>query len=380
MKGDPVVGRLLIVVRTAAILLLLVSRIEAAELRGLWVDAFHPGFKSPTETSELIRKAKDCHFNAIFVQVRKRGNVYYRSLIEPMALDIAPPYDPLEDIVTKAHAAGLEVHAWLSAYEVYRDSVGMESSPSQVHFVHPEWLMKDDRGLTVFPDGRVYLDPGLPEVRSYLVSLAQEVVSKYQVEGIHLDGLRYPSRNAGYNDVSVATFNQESSHSGIPSKDDEAWCTWRREQVTKLVSMVCQRCTQVRPRVSVSVAVLADDSASVDQSFQDWQAWVKAGTIDFAVPMVFSADRSLFHTYALDVLKLSGSRPVYIGQGAYKSDVQTSLDQVADARNAGAHGIVIYSYAYSSQTRPGQSTSFMDALKSGPFSQPDSVPVLAWKQ
>ena len=57
----------------------------AAEMRGLWVDAFHPGFKSAAETTEMVAKARDCNFNALFVQVRKRGDVYYRSAMEPPA-------------------------------------------------------------------------------------------------------------------------------------------------------------------------------------------------------------------------------------------------------------------------------------------------------
>lgn len=143
----------------------------AAEMRGVWVDAFHPGFKTPEQTTAMVAKAKDCRFNALFVQVRKRGDVYYTSTIEPMAKDVAPGYDPLADVIKKAHEAGLEVHAWISVYEVYLDSKLSKSDASMVHLRHADWIMKDEFGKGKFPGDKVYLDPGTREVNQYLVGV-----------------------------------------------------------------------------------------------------------------------------------------------------------------------------------------------------------------
>lgn len=79
---------------------------QSAEFRGLYVDAFHPGFKSHDQVTQMVNAAKSANFNALIVQVRKRGDAYYKSAIEPRAADIAADFDPLADIIAQAHAAG----------------------------------------------------------------------------------------------------------------------------------------------------------------------------------------------------------------------------------------------------------------------------------
>ena len=131
---------------------------SAGEFRGLYVDAFHPGFKTCQQVTQMVTAAKAANVNALIVQVRKRGDAYYGSKIEPKASDIAADYDPLEDIITQAHAQGIEVHAWLSLYEVALDSPWFKAAADSVHLTHPEWLMADQQGKTVLDHGKVYLD------------------------------------------------------------------------------------------------------------------------------------------------------------------------------------------------------------------------------
>lgn len=353
----------------------------AAEMRGLWVDAFHPGFKNAEQTVDMVGKAKDCNFNALFVQVRKRGDVYYSSAIEPKASDCAAGYDPLADIIAKAHASGLQVHAWLSLFEVYHDNSWVKVDANQVHLTHPEWLMKDDRGRTKFPGDKVFLDPGVPAVRDYLAGLAEEIVRKYNVDGIHLDIVRYPAREAGYNETSVALFNQQTSRSGKPDKNDEAWCNWRKAQSTQFVQAVYQRATAIKPAVKISAAVFANRSDAADYRFQDWEAWLRAGILDFAVPMNFALDSRVFLTKSEETSSLSNTgRAIYMGQGGYKMSADAAVDQIAMAKSAGYSGVVVYSYAYCSIPRGDDAVSLMDALKAGLFAKSDTVPTLAWKQ
>jgi uncharacterized lipoprotein YddW (UPF0748 family) len=124
------------------------------EFRGLYVDAFHPGIKSHEEVTQMVQAAKAARFNAVIVQVRKRGDAYYNSRIEPKAADIAPDYDPLADVIRQAHALGLEVHAMVSTYEVAHKSYTLPES--HIRKTHPEWLMAMQDGSTV-QQGKVYL-------------------------------------------------------------------------------------------------------------------------------------------------------------------------------------------------------------------------------
>jgi uncharacterized lipoprotein YddW (UPF0748 family) len=200
-------------------LLLLGSLSHADEFRGLYVDAFHPGFKNHAEVTQMVAAAKAANFNALIVQVRKRGDAYYNSKIEPKASDIAADYDPLADIITQAHAVGMEVHAWLCVYEV--SSTQYTGLPSDhIAKAHPDWLMTDHDGKTDYANGRIYADPGVPGVRQQFVSVITDIMSNYRIDGIHLDNIRYPNANYGYNPISVSRFNQEYERSGIPEKAD----------------------------------------------------------------------------------------------------------------------------------------------------------------
>ena len=361
--------------------LFLPGRLEAAEMRGLWVDAFHPGFKSAEETSAMVAKAKDCNFNALFVQVRKRGDVYYESAIEPKANDVDAAYDPLADVITKAHAAGLEVHAWISVYEVYHDTKWNDPHSQQVHLKRPDWLMKDYLGRTTFYGEKLFLDPGVPEVQAYLVSIVDELVKDYAVDGIHLDIARYPGREAGYNSASIARFNLDAGRTGKPESEDETWCTWRRAQVTSFVQSAYQKATSIKPAVKVSAAVFANRTSAFHQHFQDWEGWLKAGILDFAVPMVFPKDNQVFQKSAAEVAAVpTNGRHIYLGQGGYRLGAAQGVEQISMARQAGFGGIVVYSYHYCARPQPNQSSSMMDALKAGLFAEADTVPVMSWKQ
>ncbi len=364
---------------TCLSVLVLSTAAAAEEMRGLWIDAFHPGFKTPEQTTAMVAKAKDCNFNSLFVQVRKRGDLYYDSDIEPKAKDAAPAYDPLADVVSKAHAAGLEVHAWISVYEVYHDTKWTKSDPNQVHIKHAEWLMKHEQGGERFPGDKLYLDPGLTQVQDYLVGIINEIVTKYDVDGVHLDAAAYPSREGGYNDASIARFNEETNRTGKPDKDDEAWCGWRRAQVSRFMERAYGAATSAKPGLKVSAAAFSNRRNAYENRFQDWEGWLKAGTLDCVVPMVFPQDNKVFESTAAALVGSGNGRHVYIGQGGYKMGAGNSLKQVALAREAGFRGIIVYNYHYCSRPRPGDSSSLMDALRADPFAQPDAPAPMDWK-
>jgi len=361
--------KLAIVLALACIAGLMVTPSPAAEMRGLWVDAFHPGFRNAEQTSAMVAKAKECGFTALFVQVRKRGDAYYQSATEPLASDVAAGYDPLADICRKGHAAGLEVHAWVSVFQVYHDNKWSPAAAEHIYNRHPDWVMKDDRGRTKFPGDGVYLDPGLPEVREYLASVLGEIAGNYAVDGIHLDIVKYPNPSGGYNEASVARFNQEQKKTGKPSPDDKAWSAWRRAQMTEFISLAKAKVKQARKGAKLSASVSANTTDSLYNLFQDWPGWLKAGLLDFAVPMVFQQDDRVFKQLTGEALAASGGKPVYIGQAGWKLSSGQSAAQVGTARESGAPGIVVYSYYFCSRTRRNSSTSLMDTLRTGLFAQ-----------
>jgi hypothetical protein len=85
------------------------------QLRALWVDAFGPGFKTPKEVDKLIADARALRLNALFVQVGRRMDCYCNLASVPRTADpkVTPGFDPLEDVIEKAHKFGIQVHAWM---------------------------------------------------------------------------------------------------------------------------------------------------------------------------------------------------------------------------------------------------------------------------
>jgi len=328
----------------------------------------------------MVTKAKECNFNALFVQVRKRGNAYYKSGIEPVAKDVAAGYDPLADIIAKAHAAGLEVHAWVVALQVLPDEARNEpDAPERVQVKHPEWLMKTRAGKTLFGQGTAYLDPCLPEVQKYLISIFEEIVKNYEVDGIHYDRAAYPGREAGYADEVIARFNKEKGREGIPDKDDKDWCAWRTEQLSRLMRSAYRAATEIKPKIKVSASVYPNVKDAQWNRLQDWPGWLNEGCLDFAVPMLFAADRA-FTAMLADLLALGKVRPVYIGLGSWQMPSTKAVAQIEEARKAGAAGVVVYSYAVCSRRQRGEKTSFLAECRKGPFAEPAGMPGLPKKQ
>jgi uncharacterized lipoprotein YddW (UPF0748 family) len=275
-------------------------------------------------------------------------------------------------VVAKAHAAGLKVHAWISVYEAFNPSKWTKANP--VYLLHPDWLMKDSKGETVFMPNDLYLDPGHPSVRTYLAGIVTEIAKNYQVDGIHLDGVRYPGPDSGYNDTSVSAFNKAKRRKGTPSAEDADWCNWRRSQIDQFVSLAFQKIPKSKRPVLLSAAVTENMAGGYEAQFQDWRQWVRSGTINFLVPMVFVSDDRVFESSVNKIIAAVGARYVCIGQAGYKMTADKSISQIALARSFGASGSVVYNYSFCSKVRKPSPASLMDTLKAGLYAQPATSP------
>lgn len=369
-------------VRLALPLLLLLAVVVPSagmtEFRGLFVDAFHPGIKTHEQVTQMVSAAKAANFNALIVQVRKRGDVYYNSTIEPKASDIASDYDPLADVIQQSHAAGMQVHALVSVYEVSHESYKV--AEAHVTSKHPDWLTTEDRKSTVLSWGKIWLDPGVPEVQDYIVSIVREILTKYSVDGIHLDNLRYPSLEAGLNAISIARFRESYARTDTPRDDDEDWTAWRRDQITKLVRRIGETVRAVRPAAQLScTAMKADPALSSEFFLQDWDAWMRENLLDFACPMLYYRGDTL-GTGADKALASSYQRNVYISIGGWQIPSSVASKHIAEARQAGAKGVAVFSYHYLGPNSPDPGCSKLGDMANSVFAEPATMPALPWRQ
>lgn len=345
------------------------AQAQTTEFRGFWADAFHSGFKTPEQVNKLVADAKRSNANAIIAQVRRRGDAYYTSTIEPRTNDpeLAPGFDALQDLIDKAHAEGIEVHAWLATLPVYLAG-RTTTDPAHVWQQHgptapgsANWAMLTDTG---FAPG--YLDPGHPDAVDYTVSVYLDVLRRYDVDGVHMDYVRYGAPNWGYNPTAVARFNALHGRTGKPAPTDPVWMQWRREQVTNLVRKLYVESMAIKPEAKISGALIAFGSGptteqgwyetrTYNEVLQDWRAWQEEGIIDIAMPMnydrEFNALQKLWYdqwiTYEKDH---QYQRHTTIGPGTYLNYIEDGIAQLRRAQAPSpsgnyARGQQIYSYA-----------------------------------
>lgn len=353
---------------------------NAAEFRGLWVDSFGPGFLNAEEVKKLVKDCRQYNFNALVVEMRRRGDAFYNSKVDPRTVAIATNFDALAEVIKECHTGTprIEVHCWVVGHFVWADEQAPKQ-PAHVFNRHPEYLTQDPIGQRCLSKG-YYLDPGNPEANLTLYNMARDIVSHYDIDGLHWDYCRYPNQNAGYNATALRRFNEEFGLKGQPAPNDARFSDWRRRQVSDFLRWVNADLWELKPQLVISAAVFANLSDSCSARFADWRQWNQDGLIDVCMPMDFSPkDREIFCPRADAALKQAGCRQVYLGQGAYLNTVEGTLNQLKYIRDKGFPGTVFYSYRHpgGGQAEPG---SVLAAVRES--FQPSWVetPALPWKK
>ncbi len=204
------------------------------EFRAMWVDAGSPGLHNLAEINQLLEFASANHFNALLVELHRKGNTFAAQSITPPS---SAKFDGLATLIPLAHARGIEVHAWINVLPVWYGAdwpenahpvfnqhgfYTFEEGPTRSGKRNPRagfaidrgnWLTMNNHGETRFPGG-TFLDPGHPAAAQFVVSVCKDLLRYYPVDGLHLDFIRYPGveediargSSAGYNPVSLARF------------------------------------------------------------------------------------------------------------------------------------------------------------------------------
>ncbi|MDN0196101.1 family 10 glycosylhydrolase [Streptomyces sp. S.PNR 29] len=315
-------------------------RRAVTEMRGVWVATVanrdwpsRPGLPAAEQRAELIAhldRAAQNRLNTVILQVRPTADALWPSSFEPWSQYLtgtqgaSPGWDPLGTAVEEAHARGLELHAWFNPYRVASHADPTRLVATHPARKHPEWV--------VTYGGKLYYNPGLPEVRAFVQDAMLDAVRQYPVDAVHFDDYFYPYPVAGQ------TFDDDAAYAdhggGFARRAD-----WRRDNIDRLVRETAARIERIRPGTQFGISPFgvwrneatdpfgSDTRAGVqtyDDLYADTRRWVREGWIDYIVPQLYwhigfdAADYDELVSWWAEVAR--GSRTsLYLGEALYKA-------------------------------------------------------------
>ena len=339
---------------------------DSASTRSVdWLWVTRVSLVSPDAVDRTVERAKQMGVRGLLVQVIGRGDAWYRSdrLPRPEALGDQPAdFDPLGRMIEQAHAAGLEVHAWINCCLVW-SADHPPADPSHVARAHPDWFAAVAPGrslLHMSPRGwrrlhveGAWLSPADERVRDWVAGNAAEVARRYPVDGIHLDYIRTPGIDAGYDGATRLAFAQETGVdrarlAGRPAAERAAladsFASFEDAQVTALVRAVRESLETIRPGLPLSAAVRPDPTEAARFYGQPWADWLADGLLDRAFPMCYSPETQTVLDQLEDIARRVGRDRVVPGIAVYNAAPVRVASHVKGARALGFPELALYSY------------------------------------
>ena len=304
------------------------------EVRGVWVATVDymdwPRNRANAEVQKqefinYLKLFKQYNVNMVVMQIRPMADAFYDSPLEPWSQYITgtqgkdPGYDVLKFMIDETHKQGLEFHAWLNPYRISNNVKTFKPAEDHIYNKHPEWTMTY-QNLLIFR-------PALPEVRQFMVDVIDDLITKYDVDGVHFDDYFYPyPAGVELNDQGdFITYGQE-----FDNIED-----FRRDNVNKVIKEIHDLIVAKRPDIIFSISPYGvwrnrendprgSDSHGItnyDDLYADIRLWCEKGWIDMVIPQLYASTEN----YNMNFIKMSEwwaknsfNCPVIIGHGLYK--------------------------------------------------------------
>lgn len=380
------------------------------EFRGMWVatvanidwpskQGLQPE-QMRAEMDRLLETATRLNLNAIFLQVRPSCDAIYPSSLEPWSEFLsgeqgrAPgadgtTYDPLAEWIAAAHARGIELHAWFNPFRARHTAARSANAPSHIASTRPA-LVKNY-------DGYLWLDPGEPDARQHSLDVIRDVVSRYDIDGVHFDDYFYPYPKKDLPFPDDPAFARYTQTGGQMERDE-----WRRECINAFVQDVYREVKIAKPWVRVGISpfgIWRPDHPKGVKGFDafallhaDSSRWLEEGWVDYLAPQLYwkiDSPQPYDDLLAWWLSRVSASKPRHVLVGNYTSRITLKADdaknwesseilnQVTRTRERaieGAGGNIHFSAVALAQNRRGVA----DALAQGPYAVPAVPPPMTW--
>jgi len=364
------------------------------EFRGAWIATVinldwpsSPFLTPAAQRAELVRLLDELqthHMNAVIFQIRSEADAMYLSALEPWSYWLtgaqgqppSPFYDPLEFAIQEAHRRGMELHAWFNPYRVSREVGNYPNDSRHLSVQHPDWVIQI---------GSIkFLDPGLPQARQHITNVVMDVVSRYDVDGVHFDDYFYPYPPNQISNQDAATFANYSR--GFTNIHD-----WRRDNVNLLIQTIHDSIQAVKPYVKFGMSPFGIWKNGVPPGitgldaystiYCDAVAWLQRQIVDYITPQLywpFGGNQDygkLMPWWASQ----RNSRHFYPGQAIYRAANWPANEiprQVrANRANPDVQGSIMFRALFFRDNAKG----FADSLRTDLFRYPALPPVMAWK-
>ena len=337
-----VLGMMLLVAATATAQ----SNQPKREFRGAWMHIIGQSQYASMSTEKTqaylvdqLDALKRAGVNAVIWQIRPQADAAYPSRLEPWSRWITgkagkapnPEWDPLQFMITECHKRGMELHAWINPYRV-TTSKADKPAPGHIYYQHPEWFVS-------YADGKIYFDPALPESRDFICKVVKDIVTRYDVDAIHMDDYFYPYPVTGKDFPDAKSFAKYGK--GWANKGD-----WRRHNVDLLIEQLHKTLQASKPWVRLGISPFgiwrnksSDPTGSAtsglecyDALYADCPKWTKEGWVDYMVPQLYW---QMEHKAASDAVLMDWWNGVANGRGMYYGLAVRNTMNYADTRNNG---------------------------------------------
>ncbi len=372
------------------------------EFRGVWVATVvnidwpsKAGLSNDLQKKEfidLLEMHQNNGMNAIIMQVRPAGDAIYPSTLEPWSeylngkqgLPPSPFYDPLQFMIAETHKRGMEFHAWINPYRAVFNTKKSSVAPNHLTKTHPSWFVEYDN--------KQIFNPGLPEVWQHTNRVVRDLVSRYDIDAIHLDDYFYPYKVPGKEFNDEATYKKYSR--GLNKED------WRRSNCDTIIKQLSATIHNTKPGVQFGISPFGvwrnkskDPSGSntkagvtnYDDLYADIMLWLQKGWIDYVIPQLYWEHGHPLADY--DELvnwwnQHNYNRNLYIGHGVYRagsspawrngSEIPYQIKQLRILKNTRG------SAYFSSVNFKNNPNHWSDSLQNHYYKKPSLQPTMPW--
>ncbi|MEA5612290.1 glycoside hydrolase family 10 protein [Nodularia spumigena] len=383
----------------------LARREPPREFRGVWVATVDnidwpskpalPAEVQKAEIDTILETAQRLELNAVFLQVRPTADAFYPSSIEPWSAFLTgrqgqaprPAYDPLAYWVEQAHARGIDLHAWVNPFRArHIKSIGPDH-PSHVANMFPNLVRKHN--------GYLWMDPGAVQAREITMRVIDDLLTRYALDGIHMDDYFYPYPKAGEPFPDAAIYETYKRNGGTLTLED-----WRRDNINRVVREVNTLVQRRRPGALFTVSPFGiwrpehppgiKGFDAFNGLYADSRRWLAEGWCDALIPQLYWPIASPGQPFEplMNWWIQQNTAKRHLWPGLYLTRIQPESDG-PDAgwkpeeiinqirliqQNPGASGFALFSMVGMLQNR----RSVADLLTSGPLAAPALVPESPW--